>query len=218
MVEGRKDALLILISAPSGAGKTTVCQNLLEACGGTVTRAVTCTTRAPREGEVEGRDYYFLSSEEFEQRVRDGEFLEHATVYGRSYGTLKSEILGKLRGGWDVLLNIDVQGAETIRQRAREDQDLARALVSIFLTAPSLGELEQRLRKRGSNSEEDMARRLGHAEVELAHWDAFDYLLVSDTEEEDLRRMKVILESEKMRVARSLPPEGVSLTQPSNPT
>lgn len=127
--------LLILISAPSGGGKTTLCHQLLAARPG-MTRAVTCTTRAPREGERDGVDYYFLNAESFLKRVQAGNFLEHATVYGNSYGTLKSEVLGRMRQGQDVLLNVDVQGAATIREKAQEDQELRRSLVSVFLTPP----------------------------------------------------------------------------------
>src|SRR5260221_14250718 len=115
--------LLILISAPSGGGKTTLCERLLAARPG-MSRAVTCTTRAPREGERDGVDYYFLNAESFLKRVQAGNFLEHATVYGNSYGILKSEVLGKMRQGQDVLLNVDVQGAATIRERALQDPEL----------------------------------------------------------------------------------------------
>src|SRR5678810_363811 len=129
--------LLILISAPSGGGKTTLCQRLLTALPNT-SRAITCTTRMPRQGERDGVDYYFLNAESFLKRVQAGNFLEHATVYGNSYGTLKSEVLGKMRQGQDVLLNVDVQGAATIREKAEADAELGDALVSIFLTPPSV--------------------------------------------------------------------------------
>ena len=129
--------LLVLISAPSGGGKTTLCQQLL-AARPQMTRAVTCTTRPPREGERDGVDYYFLDAGSFLKRVQAGNFLEHATVYGNSYGILKAEVLGKLRQGKDVLLNVDVQGAATIREKAQEDPELKRALVSVFLTPPSM--------------------------------------------------------------------------------
>src|SRR5882672_858807 len=116
--------LLIVLSAPSGGGKTTLCQQLLPVRPN-LTRAVTCTTRAPRAGEQDGVDYYFLDATTFLKRVQAGNFLEHATVYGNSYGTLKSEVLGKLRQGKDVVLNIDVQGAAAIRARAGEDPELS---------------------------------------------------------------------------------------------
>jgi guanylate kinase len=201
-----KTPLLILISAPSGGGKTTVCQQLLAARPG-MTRAVTCTTRAPRAGERDGVDYYFLNADSFLKRVQAGNFLEHATVYGHSYGTLKSEVLGKLRQGNDVLLSVDVQGAATIREKSQDDPELRAALVTVFLTPPSLAVLEERLRKRGTDSPVVIQKRLSVARQEVAQWKHFDYLLLSRTIEEDLRRMLAIIEAEQMRTTRSQPPE-----------
>jgi guanylate kinase len=198
--------LLILISAPSGGGKTTLCQQLLAARPDTA-RAITCTTRSPREGERDTIDYYFLDPASFLKRVQAGHFLEHATVHGNSYGTLKSEVLGKLRQGRDVLLNVDVQGASAIRERAQEDAELKRALVSVFLTPPSVGILEARLRKRGTDSEAVIQKRLSVARQEIAQWRHFDYLLISGSISEDLRRMLAIVEAEKMRTARSTGPD-----------
>ena len=152
-------------------------------------------------------DYYFLDPADFAKRVQAGEFLEHATVYGHHYGTLKSEVLGKLRAGRDVLLNVDVQGAATIRAKAAEDAELGRALVSVFLTPPSMTVLEQRLRKRGTDSDAVIQKRLGVARQELAQWTHFGYLLISSTIAEDLRRMQTIIEAEKMRSARGQAPE-----------
>src|SRR5438876_4032481 len=198
--------LLVLISAPSGGGKTTLCQQLLSARR-QMARAITCTTRAPRENERDGVDYYFLDAASFLKRVQAGNFLEHATVYGNSYGILKAEVLGKLRQGKDVLLNVDVQGAATIRERALEDPELKRALVTVFLTPPSLEVLEERLRKRGTDSAAVIQKRLGVARQEIAQWKNFDYLLISSTISEDLRRMQAIIEAEKMRPARVQAPE-----------
>ncbi|HSU54085.1 MAG TPA: guanylate kinase [Candidatus Dormibacteraeota bacterium] len=198
--------LLILISAPSGGGKTTLCERLLASRPG-MSRAVTCTTRAPRRGEQDGVDYYFLNAESFLKRVQAGNFLEHATVYGNSYGTLKSEVLGKMRQGQDVLLNVDVQGAATIREKAEADAELGDALVSIFLTPPSVTVLEQRLRKRGTDSESAIQKRLAVARQEIAQWKHFDYLLLSDTIERDVVRALAIVDAEKMRSARCQAPE-----------
>src|SRR4249920_3299122 len=117
---GGVNALLVVISAPSGGGKTTLCHQLL-AARPEMTRAITCTTREPRQGEKDGVDYYFLDAGSFLKRVQAGNFLEHATVYGHSYGTLKSEVLGRMRQGQDVLLTVDVQGAATIQEKAQED-------------------------------------------------------------------------------------------------
>ena len=198
--------LLILISAPSGGGKTTLCHQLLASCPG-MTRAVTCTTRDPRPGEQDGVDYYFLDAASFLKRVQAGNFLEHATVYGHSYGTLKAEVLGKLRQGRDVLLSVDVQGAATIREKAQTDPELKQALVSIFLTPPSLAVLEERLRKRGTDSAAVIQKRLGVARQEITQWKHFDYLLMSDSIKEDLRRALAIVEAERMRSSRVAAPE-----------
>jgi guanylate kinase len=198
--------LLILISAPSGGGKTTLCQQLLKARPD-MTRAITCTTRAPRPGEVDGVDYHFFDASEFLKRLHAGNFLEHATVYGNSYGILKSELLGKLREGKDVLLNVDVQGAATIREQAESEPELKRALVTIFLTPTPLTVLEERLKKRAADSPAVIQKRLAVARQEIAQWKNFDYLLVSSTKQEDLRRTLAIVEAEKMRSARSQPPE-----------
>ncbi|HZT21520.1 MAG TPA: guanylate kinase [Verrucomicrobiae bacterium] len=198
--------LLILISAPSGGGKTTLCRQLLRARRNLV-RAVTCTTRPPRRDEQDGVDYYFLSAEDFLRRVQAGNFLEHATVYGHSYGLLKSELLGKLRAGKDVLLNVDVQGAATIRKKAEHEPELKRALVTIFLTPTSLAEIERRLIKRGADSPEVIQKRVAMARQEITQWKHFDYLLISTSKQEDLRRALAIIEAEKMRTERSPAPE-----------
>ncbi len=198
--------LLILISAPSGAGKTTLVNLLLDAQQH-MTRAVTCTTRAPRPGEKEGVDYHFFDAAEFLKRLQAGNFIEHATVYGNSYGILKSELLGRLREGRDVLLNVDVQGSATIREQAATEPELKRALVTIFLTPPSVVVLEQRLKKRGADAEAVIQKRLAVARQEIAQWKNFDYLLISGSKQEDLRRTLAIIEAEKMRSARSPAPE-----------
>jgi guanylate kinase len=204
--ETRKLApLLILISAPSGGGKTTLCGQLLKARP-EMTRAITCTTREPRPGESDGVDYHFFSATEFLKRLQAGNFLEHATVYGNSYGILKSELLAKLREGKDVLLNLDVQGAATLRERAQNEPELQRALVTVFLTPNSLKVLEQRLRKRAADAETVIQKRLAVAKQEVAQWKNFDYLLVSTSKTEDLRRMLEIIAAEKMRTARSIAP------------
>jgi len=206
MSETKPSPLLIVISAPSGGGKTTLCKQLIAANPGMV-RAVTCTTRPPREGEQDGVDYYFLDASSFLKRVQAGNFLEHATVFGHSYGVLKSEVLNKLRQGRDVVLNVDVQGAATIRDRAGEDPELSQSLVQIFLTPPSLAILEERLKRRGTDSPGAIQKRLSVARQEIAQWKNFDYLIISTSIAEDLRQMQSILEAEKMRVRRSAPPE-----------
>jgi guanylate kinase len=205
MKKAKSQPLLILISAPSGGGKTTLCRQLLRARRHMV-RAITCTTRAPRPGERNGVDYYFLKAQDFLRRVQAGNFLEHATVYGNSYGLLKSELLDKLRAGKDVLLNVDVQGAATIQQKAQGDPELKSALVTIFLTPISLKEIERRLKNRAADAPEVIRKRVAAARQEIVQWKNFDYLLISGSKEEDLRQALAIIEAEKMRVQRAQPP------------
>lgn len=202
MAQPNPNPLLIVISAPSGGGKTTLCQQLLASRSG-MTRAITCTTRGPRPGEKDGVDYYFLDAGTFLKRVQAGNFLEHATVHGNSYGTLKSEVLGKLRQGLDVILNVDVQGAAAIRAASREDSELEKVLVTVFLAPPSLKVLENRLLKRGGDEPATIQKRLSVARHEIAQWKHFDYLIVSGSIQEDLHRMEAILDAEKMQQCRA---------------
>ncbi len=205
MSETVSNSLLIVISGPSGSGKTTLCNKILATNPNTV-RAITCTTRPPRDGEQEGGDYYFLDAASFLKRVQAGHFLEHATVHGNSYGTLRPEVLGKLRQGKDVLLSVDVQGAAAITERAEEESEIKHALVTIFITPPLLSVLEERLRKRGKDSPEVIKRRLAVARQEVSQWKHFDYLLVSRSIPEDTTRMQAIIAAEKMRNFRTPPP------------
>jgi len=207
MAVAPKPNLLIIVSAPSGGGKTTLCQALLDANPTTVVRAITCTTRPARSGEKDGVDYYFLEAGDFLRRVQAGNFLEHATVHGNSYGTLKSEVLNKLRQGKDVLLNIDVQGAATIRAKAEADEDIRKALVTIFLAPPSMAILEERLKKRDSDSPANIQKRLSVARHEIGHWKNFDYLVVSGKVEEDLAKVTGIITAEKLRQTRAKLPD-----------
>ena len=140
------------------------------------------------------------------KRVQAGHFLEHATVYGNSYGTLRSEVLGRLRQGKDVLLNVDVQGAAAIRAQTEADQELKRALVTVFLTPRSLSVLESRLRGRGKDSPGTIQKRLSVAKQEISQWKHFDYLILSQTVEEDLERIQAILTAERLRNFRVQPP------------
>jgi guanylate kinase len=194
--------ILIVLSAPSGGGKTTLCQQIL-AHHPEMVRVVTCTTRLPRPGEVEGRDYYFISPADFARRLTAGEFLEHAQVYNHCYGIPRAEVLAKFTLGKDVLLNVDVQGAATVCARASEDPVLSRALVTVFLTPATLEELEFRLRRRGTDSPAQLEKRLGVARQEIAQWRHFQYLIISTTIAEDVRRLEAIIEAERMHQTRS---------------
>jgi len=206
MVQQKPAPLLIVLSAPSGGGKTTLTQQLL-ASGRDITRVITCTTRPPRPGEQDGVDYHFYDSARFATAVQAELFLEHATVFGHSYGTLKSDVLEKLRANRDVILTIDVQGAESIRACAARDPELKRALVTVFLAPTSLAILEQRLKRRGADSPEAIEKRLSMARQEINHWTSFDYLLISTSIEEDFRRMQSIIDAEKMRQHRMRVPD-----------
>ena len=189
--------LVVVISAPSGTGKTTLCDNI-RASLPSISNAVTCTTRKPRDGELDGIDYYFLGEDEFHGRVADGEFLENAVVHGNHYGVLKSELRAKLGDGSDVLLNIDVQGAATIREAAGNDLILKEALLTVFLCPESLDELEQRLRGRGTDSNEIIAKRLAIAKDEMDHAEKFDHILISQTRGADLAQMLEIIEHARL--------------------
>ena len=198
--------LLIALSAPSGGGKTTLCHQILNARP-TMARAITCTTRAPRGAEKDAVDYYFLTEKDFQERVDSGLFLEHAVVYGKRYGTLKTEVLQKLRAGHDVILSMDVQGVQTVLSKAGTDPELKAALITVFLTPPSLDILEQRLCKRGADSSQAVRERLSVAKDEISHWRSFDYLIISTSIAEDLRRLESIIDAEKMRSARARLPQ-----------
>jgi guanylate kinase len=202
----KNNGLLLLISGPSGVGKTTLFEHLL-AANATTVRAITCTTRTPRAGEKDGVDYYFLEAADFLKRVQAGNFLEHATVFGNSYGTLKAEVLNKLRAARDVLLNVDVQGAAAIKARAADDDEIKSALVTIFLAPPNFQTLQERLEKRNQDSPGIIQKRLSVAKHEIAQSRHFDYLLVSSTVQEDLTKVQSIITAEKMRQFRARLPD-----------
>jgi guanylate kinase len=194
--------LVVVISSPSGGGKTTLCERLLREERSLV-RGVTCTTRAPRGGEAPGRDYHFLSESEFAQRQANGEFLEHAVVHGRHYGTLRQTVLDALARGQDILLAIDVQGAAQIRAAARQappDDPLARGYVDVFVAPPSLDVLRERLRRRAEDAPEEIERRLRNAAGELERWREYRYRVVNDDLPTALAQIQAILAAEHCRV------------------
>lgn len=191
--------VLLLVSGPAGSGKTTLCDRMTEAFPQNIRRVVTCTTRSPRGTEKNGVDYFFLSRDEFEQGVSAGDFLEYAQVHSNRYGTRHAQVREILDAGSDVLLNLDVQGAETVRRVAQTDENLARALVSVFIMPPSVNELRSRLTGRGTDAQDEVERRMRVALDEMARWREYDYCLVSGSREEDFERIKAIYFAAKMR-------------------
>ena len=184
----------VIISGPSGVGKSTLVGKVRKILPD-LSFSVSCTTRAPRAGEVDGREYYFLTPEAFEEKVQRGDFLEYAGVFDRRYGTLKSEVLSRVEKGEQVLLDIDVQGAKQIRAAAAASPELARSVHFILIAPPSLESLESRLRGRGSESEDQLALRLGAARSELANYKLYDYVVVNDDLEQATADLAAVLRS-----------------------
>ena len=187
---------LFIVSGPSGSGKTTLCRRA-EADGLTA-YSISCTTRAPRPGEKDGVDYYFLSQDAFDAKVAAGEFLEHACVHGNSYGTLRSEVVRILESGRNVVMDIDVQGAASIRSCA--DPTIRRAYADVYIHVPP-AELEARLRGRQTDSEETILLRLRNAAMEDARQGEYQYLLISGDRELDYARFVTLLSALSMRTS-----------------
>lgn len=190
--------MLLVVSAPSGAGKSTLCDRLLADERGLI-RSVSCTTRAPRGAEVDGRDYFFLTPEEFNRRVAAGLFLEHATVHGNQYGTLRSTVEDGLRAGKDVLLVIDVQGAAAVRAAASQGGILARSYVDIFISPPSVDALRDRLQKRGEDAADVIERRLVNALGEMGRQAEYRHRVVNDNLDQAYAELRAIVHAEHER-------------------
>jgi len=188
-----RNGILFILSAPSGAGKTTLVDALRKTSE--FIYSVSCTTRPARAGEVEGEDYRFLSNEEFNARARAGDFLEHATVHGHHYGTLLKPIVEDLMNGHDVLIDIDTQGAATIRKQ--KDEFVRQSLADIFLMPPDVDELRRRLTKRGTETAEQIETRLANAIREMDSWPQYRYTIISRTTKQDLQKFRHIMNAER---------------------
>lgn len=192
----QRRGLLFILSSPSGAGKSTIARMILEADDG-IGLSVSATTRRPREGEVDGVDYHFVSDAEFDELVEKGAFLEWAHVFGHRYGTLDAEVRGKIQGGRDVLLDIDWQGTQQLKQ---VDPDIVR----VFILPPSMEELERRLSARGTDSPQVIAARMSRAATEISHWAEYDYVLINDDADHCRKLVHTILKAERLKATRRI--------------
>ncbi len=194
----RRQGILFVVSAPSGTGKSTLCKSLRLTQD--LVYSVSCTTRSPRPGEVDGEDYHFITPELFEEKLAQGEMLEYAKVVNNYYGTLKANVKDSLLEGRDVLLDIDVQGAENIRQC--DDEVIRQSLVDVFIVPPTLPELEKRLRNRGTEGEEEIQRRLALGKEEMKLWSGYKYTLISGSMKEDFENFSMIMTAERFLSSR----------------
>lgn len=191
MQETRR-GMLVILSSPSGAGKSTLSRRLM-AWDPTLRFSVSATTRAPRPGEVDGRDYLFRSRAEFNAMVASGDMLEHAEVFGNFYGSPKGPVVAAMEAGRDTLFDIDWQGGQQIKQAMRGD------VVSIFVLPPSIAELERRLRGRAQDSDEVIVSRMAKSQSEISHWAEYDYVLVNDDLDRAEAELRTILTAERLR-------------------
>ncbi len=191
----QRRGLMFVLSSPSGAGKTTLARMLVET-DGAIVMSVSATTRHPRPGETEGADYFFVDNGRFDRMVSDGDFLEHATVFGHRYGTPAAPVREALSQGRDVLFDIDWQGAQQLKEAARED------IASVFILPPSLRELESRLLARAQDPEDVVRRRMQKASDEMSHWPEYDYVLINEDVDRCLRDVCAVLAAERTRRAR----------------
>lgn len=191
----QRRGLMFILSSPSGAGKTTIAKMLLER-DGHIGMSVSVTTRPQRPGEVDGKDYHFVSDAEFDRMVGEDDFYEWAHVFGHRYGTPKGKIRNALKEGEDFLFDIDWQGTQQLYQKDQQD------VVRVFILPPSLDELHRRLRGRGTDSEEVITGRMERARAEISHWDGYDYVVINDDVEQCYGKVREILEAERMKRQR----------------
>jgi len=188
---------MLVLSSPSGAGKTTISRALLSR-DGNLTMSVSVTTRPPRPGEVDGKDYFFVTQDEFDRMVRENAFLEHARVFDNCYGTPRQAVEAALSQGRDILFDVDWQGTQQLKHNARAD------LVSVFILPPSIAELERRLHTRAQDPEEVVRRRMARAADEMSHWAEYDYIIVNVDVERSVAQVESILAAERLRRDRQI--------------
>lgn len=184
---------IIILSSPSGAGKSTITKKLLET-DENIKLSVSATTREPRDGEEDGKHYYFLSKDTFKEEIEKDNFVEYAEVFGNYYGTLKREVESKFADNKDIILDIDWQGARQV-----SDQLDVKRLLRIFILPPSIKELENRLRSRGTDSEEVITKRMNKARDEISHFNEYDYIVVNDDVDEAFEQIKSIIYTKRLQ-------------------
>jgi len=194
-MKAQRRGIMVVLSSPSGAGKTTLTRKLLRE-NPDMAMSVSATTRAPRPGETDGEDYYFISKNKFADMVDGDEFLEHAKVFDNFYGTPRAPVEHALGDGRDVVFDIDWQGAQQLTQAAAND------LVKIFILPPNMRELEKRLRTRAQDSDAVIAKRMSKSEAEISHWAEYDYVIVNENIDVAMEELRIIVTAERNRLRR----------------
>ena len=192
----REKGLLIILSSPSGAGKSTLAQRI-KSWDENCVFSISATTRKPRKGEQDGKDYYFISENEFHKKVSNSEMLEHAEVFGNLYGSPITPVLSSIDNGNDVLFDVDWQGSQQIK-----NSRLSEFVLSIFILPPSIKELESRLKLRNQDSDEVISNRMAKSVEEISHWPEYDYVLVNDDIDETEEKLKTIINAERLRLSQ----------------
>ncbi|MEE9544130.1 MAG: guanylate kinase [Rhodospirillales bacterium] len=193
----KRRGLMLVLSSPSGAGKSTISRELLKGAGN-LAMSISATTRPPRPGEQNGKDYLFIDRDEFDGMVAEGEFLEHAEVFDNFYGTPRKPVEMALTRGQDVLFDVDWQGQRQLKRNAADD------VVGIFILPPSRGELERRLHTRAQDSEEVVRKRMAKAFGEISHWKDYDYIVVNEVVEDSVALIQAILTAERLKQGRQI--------------
>ena len=195
MNEIKRSGLLIVLSSPSGAGKSSISRAIL-ADDDNIMLSVSATTREMRDGETEGVDYYFYEEAKFEEMIEKNQFIEHAKVFTNYYGTPAKPVLEALEAGTDVMFDVDWQGGQVLANKFTYD------IVKIFILPPSIAELEKRLRKRAQDSEEVIKNRMEKSEVEISHWNEYDWVIINNDFDESVAKVKSIIQSERLKKNR----------------